>query len=99
LPRRWKHDGVLQRFKESPAFFAYNDRTKNQAVKALVLATGYLKSGNNTFFVTVCADVTIDDKERTVIRLVVDQNGFHPSFRLKAFGYQINKSQKQAPAF
>ena len=45
----------------------------NQAVKALVLATGYLKEdGINVFFIPVFADVTIEDKVRTAIKLVVD---------------------------
>ena len=45
----------------------------NQAVKALVLATGYLK--NDGIFVSCVpefVDVTIDDKVRTAIKLVVD---------------------------
>ena len=45
----------------------------NQAVKALVLAIGYLKNDNIT---VVCvpefADVTIDDKVRTAIKFVVE---------------------------
>jgi stage V sporulation protein S len=45
----------------------------NQAVKALVLAVGYL---NNDGIRIVCvpefAEVTIDDKIRTAIKLVVD---------------------------
>ena len=45
----------------------------NQAVKALVLATGYLK---NDEIHVVCTpefvDVTIDDKVRTAIKLVVE---------------------------
>jgi len=45
----------------------------NQAVKALVLATGYLKNdGINIKCVPEFADVTIQDKERTAIKLVVD---------------------------
>jgi stage V sporulation protein S len=45
----------------------------NQAVKALVLATGYLKNdGINITCVPEFADVTIEDKERTAIKLVVD---------------------------
>jgi len=47
----------------------------NQAMKALVLATGYLK--NDGIYVTCVpefADVTIDDKVRTAIKLVVDPN-------------------------
>ena len=45
----------------------------NQAVKALVLATGYLK--NDGIFVTCVpefAEVTIDDKVRTAIKLVIE---------------------------
>ena len=45
----------------------------NQAVKALVLATGYLKEDG--IFVTCVpefADVTIDDKVRTAIKLVIE---------------------------
>ena len=45
----------------------------NQAVKALVLAIGYLK---NDSIIVVCvpefADVTIDDKVRTAIKFVVE---------------------------
>ena len=45
----------------------------NQAVKALVLATGYLKeAGINVSCVPEFADVTIQDKVRTAIKLVVD---------------------------
>jgi stage V sporulation protein S len=45
----------------------------NQAVKALVLATGYLKSdGIFVACVPEFADVTINDKVRTAIKLVVE---------------------------
>src|SRR5512139_181366 len=45
----------------------------NQAMKALVLATGYLKEdGIQIACVPEFADVTIDDKVRTAIKLVVD---------------------------
>ena len=45
----------------------------NQAVKALVLATGYLKlDGINVTCIPEFADVTIDDKVRTAIELVID---------------------------
>ena len=45
----------------------------NQAVKALVLATGYLRNdGINVRCVPEFADVTIEDKIRTAIRLVVE---------------------------
>ncbi len=45
----------------------------NQAIKALVLATGYLK--NDGIFISCVpefADVTIDDKVRTAIKLVIE---------------------------
>src|SRR3972149_10426924 len=45
----------------------------NQAIKALVLATGYLR--NDGIFVTCVpqfADVTIEDKVRTAIKLVIE---------------------------
>ena len=45
----------------------------NQAMKALILATGYLR--NDGIFVSCVpefADVTIDDNVRTAIRLVIE---------------------------
>jgi stage V sporulation protein S len=45
----------------------------NQAVKALVLATGYLQQdGIHIRCVPEFADVTIEDKVRTAIKLVID---------------------------
>src|SRR5689334_16277309 len=45
----------------------------NQAVKALVLAIGYLKNDDiHVVCVPEFADVTIDDKVRTAIKLVVE---------------------------
>ncbi len=45
----------------------------NQAIKALVLATGYLKlDGIEVACTPQFADVTIDDKVRTAIKLVID---------------------------
>ncbi len=45
----------------------------NQAMKALVLAIGYLKEdGIQVVCVPEFADVTIDDKVRTAIKLVID---------------------------
>ena len=45
----------------------------NQAVKALVLATGYLKQdGIYVTCVPEFADITIDDQVRTAIKLVVE---------------------------
>ena len=45
----------------------------NQSVKALVLATGYLKNdGIDIVCVPEFADVTIDEKVRTAIKFVVE---------------------------
>jgi len=45
----------------------------NQAVKALILATGYLRlDGIQVCFVPEFVDVTIEDKVRTAIKLVVE---------------------------
>jgi stage V sporulation protein S len=45
----------------------------NQAIKALVLATGYLKAdGIFVSCVPEFAEVTIDDKLRTAIKLVIE---------------------------
>ena len=45
----------------------------NQAVKALILATGYLKQdGINIAFVPEIVEVLIEEKERTAVKLVVD---------------------------
>ncbi len=45
----------------------------NQAVKALVLATGYLRSdGINVVAVPEFVDVEIEDKVRTAIKIVVE---------------------------
>ncbi len=45
----------------------------NQAVKALVLAIGYLRNdGIEVFCVPEFVDVEIEDKVRTAIKLVVD---------------------------
>jgi stage V sporulation protein S len=45
----------------------------NQSIKALVLATGYLRNdGINISCVPEFADVTIEDKVRTAIRIVIE---------------------------
>jgi stage V sporulation protein S len=45
----------------------------NQAVKALVLATAYLKNdGINIAWTPEFADVTIEDRVRTAIKFVID---------------------------
>ena len=57
----------------------------NQAIKALILATGFLK--NDGIYVTCVpefADVTIQDKVRTAIKLVIEpsSNSTFPANRL-----------------
>lgn len=48
----------------------------NQAVKALVLATGYLKNdGIDICCIPEFVDVEIDDKVRTAIKLVIEPFG------------------------
>lgn len=55
----------------------------NQAMKALVLATGYLKNdGIYVSCVPEFADVTIDDKVRTAIKLVIEPS---PASNFSAF--------------
>lgn len=45
----------------------------NQAVKALVLATGYLKEDDiHVVCIPEFTDVTIDDKVRTAIKILVE---------------------------
>lgn len=57
----------------------------NQAVKALVLATGYLRDdGIHVTCVPEFADVTIEDKVRTAIKLVIEPNGPIGSGQFKA---------------
>jgi stage V sporulation protein S len=46
----------------------------NQAVKAMILATGYLKGdGIDVYFKPEFADVSIEDKVRTAIKMVVER--------------------------
>jgi stage V sporulation protein S len=52
----------------------------NQAVKAMVLAKGYLaEDGMQVFFVPEFVDVDIDGKVRTAIRIIVDIQSNAPS--------------------
>ena len=58
----------------------------NQAMKALILATGYLK--NDGIFVSCVpefADVTIDDQVRTAIKLVVEPSADSSFSAIHAF--------------
>ena len=64
--------GVVREFKRAEVQ-AIGAGAVNQAVKALALATGYLKNDNiQIVCVPECPDVTIDDKVRTAIKFVVE---------------------------
>ena len=64
--------GVVREHKRAEAQ-AIGAGAVNQTVKALVLATGYLKNdGINIVCIPEFADVTIDDKVRTAIRIIVE---------------------------
>ena len=53
----------------------------NQAVKALIVATGYLRlDGIHVHCVPEFADVTIEDKVRTAIKLVIEPGPTPHSF-------------------
>ena len=65
----------------------------NQAVKALILATGYLREdGIHVTCVPEFADVTIEDKVRTAIKLVIEPsaNSDFSSVRLSTHSISIN---------
>ena len=60
----------------------------NQAVKALALATGYLKQdGIDVVCVPEFVDVEIEDKVRTAIKLVIDPRP--PLARSVNFGFSL----------
>ena len=64
--------GVVREFKRADVQ-AIGAGAVNQAVKALALATGYLKNDNiHVVCMPEFADVTIDDKVRTAIKFVVE---------------------------
>ena len=68
----------------------------NQAVKALVLATGYLK--NDGIYVTCVpefADVNIEDKVRTAIKLVIEPSAESDfsSIRVAAHSIPVDMSR------
>ena len=68
----------------------------NQAMKALILATGYLK--NDGIYVTCVpefADVTIEDKVKTAIKFVIEPDGRSDfsSVRLSRKSPEFNPSQ------
>jgi len=68
----------------------------NQAMKALIMATGFLK--NDGIYVTCVpefADVDIDDKVRTAIKLVIEPNSesSFDSIRIPARSFQADMNK------
>lgn len=64
--------GVVREFKRAEVQ-AIGAGAVNQAIKALVLAIGYLKNdGIEVVCLPEFVDVTIDEKVRTAIKLVVE---------------------------
>ncbi len=64
--------GVIREYKHAEVQ-AIGAGAVNQAVKALVLATAYLKQdGIHVAFLPEFADITIDGNVRTAIKLVID---------------------------
>src|SRR5512140_3159458 len=62
----------------------------NQAVKALALATGYLRQdGIHVRCVPEFAEVTIEDKARTAIKLVVEPGGISNSSETAAITNRV----------
>ena len=69
----------------------------NQALKALVLATGYLK--NDGIFVSCVpefADVTIDDKVRTAIKLVIEPSPDSDFSSVQLSGHSLRSEMARA---
>ena len=64
--------GIIREYKHAEVQ-AIGAGAVNQAVKALVLATRYLKEdGISVAFIPEFADVTIEDKVRTAVKLLID---------------------------
>jgi stage V sporulation protein S len=69
----------------------------NQAIKALVLATGYLKAdGIFVSCVPEFADVTIEDKVRTAIKLVIEPSADSDFSSVKSSTYSARVEKVSA---
>ena len=67
----------------------------NQAVKAMILATGYLKNdGIFVSFVPEFSDVTIEDKVRTAIKLVVEPSDNSDFSKIQFSPHTVNADTK-----
>ena len=70
----------------------------NQAIKALVLATGYLRNdGINVRCVPEFADVTIEDKVRTAIKIVIEPSAKSNFSTLSLAAHPIRAEIAQIP--
>lgn len=70
----------------------------NQAVKAMVLATGYLKNdGIFVYFVPEFTDITIEDKIRTAIKLVVEPSAGSDFSHISYSAHKMSKNGAGAP--
>ncbi|MGZ9163833.1 MAG: stage V sporulation protein S [Anaerolineales bacterium] len=64
--------GIIREHKHAEVL-AIGAGAVNQAVKALVLATGYLKlDGINVSCIPEFVNIMIEEKERTAIKLIID---------------------------
>jgi stage V sporulation protein S len=64
--------GIVRQYNKAE-MIAIGAGAVNQAVKALIVATGYLRlDGIHVKFVPEFAEVTIEDKVRTAVKLVVE---------------------------
>jgi stage V sporulation protein S len=69
----------------------------NQAVKALVLATGYLQNdGIHVTCVPEFADVTIEDKVRTAIKLVIEPSA-NSDFSTVRLSTRVHSDRAEMP--
>src|SRR6266542_2487857 len=69
----------------------------NQAVKALILATGYLHNDDiQVSCVPEFADVTIEDKVRTAIKLVIEPSA-NSDFSAIRFPTRVHSEQADLP--
>jgi stage V sporulation protein S len=68
----------------------------NQAMKALILATGYLKNdGINVSCVPEFADVTIEDQVRTAIKLVIEPSAGSDFSNIRFPAHTMSKESAQ----
>jgi stage V sporulation protein S len=67
----------------------------NQSVKAMVLATGYLKNdGIFVAFVPEFTDITIDDKIRTAIKFVIEPSASSDFSNIRFSPHSVNAHSK-----